>query len=220
MRPILLQGHVSSASTFCAKKPANKQPRNVPSLRSSPPSSNPPREDSILIYCRYNRDGDIIFSTAKDQHICAWFAHNGERLGTYHGHQGALWTVDVDPTSTMIASGAADNTARLWDIKSGKCLKVWEFNTAVKRVEFNEDGSKLLAVTEKRMGFLGTIEVMDINLDPEAEQSSEKSLVITCEDAKATVAGWSYMSKYIIAGHEDGSISQYDAKVWLRRCCP
>jgi len=168
--------------------------------------------ERALTQIKYNRDGDIIFSTAKDQHICAWFAHNGERLGTYHGHQGALWTVDVDPTSTLIASGAADNTVRLWDIKSGKCLKVWEFNTAVKRVEFNEDGSQLLAVTEKRMGFLGTIEVLDINLDPEAEQSDEKVLTITCEEAKATVAGWSYMSKYIIAGHEDGTVSQYDAK--------
>jgi translation initiation factor 3 subunit I len=124
-----------------------------------------------------------------------------------------LWTVDVDPTSTLIASGAADNTVRLWDIKSGKCLKVWEFNTAVKRVEFNEDGSQLLAVTEKRMGFLGTIVVMDINLDPEGEQSDEKKLIIECEESKATVAGWSYMSKYIIAGHEDGTVSQYDAKV-------
>jgi translation initiation factor 3 subunit I len=121
--------------------------------------------------------------------------------------------VDVDPTSTLIASGAADNTVRLWEIRSGKCLKVWEFNTAVKRVEFNEDGSQLLAVTEKRMGFLGTIEVMDINLDPEAEQSDEKVLTITCEESKATVAGWSYLSKYIIAGHEDGTVSQYDAKV-------
>jgi len=161
---------------------------------------------------RYNRDGDIIFSTAKDQHICAWFAHNGERLGTYHGHQGALWTVDVDPTSTVIASGAADNTVRLWDIRSGKCLKVWNFDTAVKRVEFNEDGSQLLAVTEKRMGFLGTIVVLDIKVDVEAEQSDEKAMVITCEESKATVAGWSYLSKYIIAGHEDGSVSQYDAK--------
>jgi translation initiation factor 3 subunit I len=79
-------------------------------------------------------------------------------------------------------------------------------------VEFSEDGSQLLAVTEKRMGFLGTIVVMDITLDVNAEQSDEKSLTITCEDSKATVAGWSFLSKYIIAGHEDGTISQYDAK--------
>ncbi|EHK96151.1 WD40 repeat-like protein [Glarea lozoyensis ATCC 20868] len=168
--------------------------------------------ERALTQIKYNRDGDIIFSTAKDQHICAWFAHNGERLGTYHGHQGALWTVDVDPTSTLIASGAADNTVRLWDIRSGKCLKVWEFNTAVKRVEFNEDGSQLLAVTEKRMGFLGTIVVVNINLDPEGEQDDEKVLTIECEESKATVAGWSFMNKYIIAGHEDGTVSQYDAK--------
>jgi len=168
--------------------------------------------ERALTQIKYNRDGDIIFSTAKDQHICAWFAHNGERLGTYHGHQGALWTVDVDPTSTLIASGAADNTVRLWDIKSGKCLKVWDFNTAVKRVEFNEDGSQLLAVTEKRMGFLGTIVVMNVNLDPEGEQDDTKVLTIECEESKATVAGWSFMSKYIIAGHEDGTVSQYDAK--------
>jgi translation initiation factor 3 subunit I len=114
----------------------------------------------------------------------------------------------------MIASGAADNTARLWDIKSGKCLKTWNFDTAVKRVEFNEDGSQLLCVTEQRMGFLGTIIVFNVNLDVEAQQSDERDLTITCNDSKASVAGWSYMSKYIIAGHEDGSISQYDAKVW------
>ena len=85
----------------------------------------------------------------------------------------------------------------------------------MKRVEFNEDGTKLLAVTEKRMGFLGTIVVLDINVDVEAEQSDERALTITCEESKATVAGWSYLSRYIIAGHEDGSISQYDAKVTL-----
>ena len=92
-------------------------------------------------------------------------------------------------------------------------MKVWDFNTAVKRVEFNEDGTQLLAVTEKRMGFLGTIVILDVKVDVEAEQSDEKALTITCDEAKATVAGWSYLSKYIIAGHEDGTVSQYDAKV-------
>jgi translation initiation factor 3 subunit I len=83
----------------------------------------------------------------------------------------------------------------------------------VKRVEFSEDGSLLLAVTEKRMGFLGTIVVLPIKLDVDAEQSDERVMTISCEESKATVAGWSYMSKYIIAGHEDGSVSQYDAQV-------
>ena len=124
-----------------------------------------------------------------------------------------MWTIDVDPSTTLLASGAADNTVRLWDVRTGKCVKTWDFNTAVKRVEFNEDGTKLLAVTEKRMGFLGTIVVLDIKVDVEAEQSDEKALVITCEESKATVAAWSYLSKYIIAGHEDGTVSQYDAKV-------
>ena len=179
-----------------------------------------PSPQYLTLISRYTKDGDILFSCAKDQVICAWFSANGERLGTYHGHQGALWTVDIDPTTTLLASGAADNTVRLWDVRTGKCVKVWDFNTAVKRVEFNEDSTKLLAVTEKRMGFLGTIVVLDIKVGVEAEQSDERALTITCEESKATVAGWSYLSRYIIAGHEDGSISQYDAKVTLPTSTP
>lgn len=139
-------------------------------------------------------------------------SHNGERLGTYHGHQGALWTVDVDPTSTLLATGGADNTMRLWEVKTGRLLKTWEFSTSIKRVEFSADGSLLLGVTEKRSGHLGTIVVYEINPDIEAQQSDEHVLRIVCEDSKATVAGFSYLAHYIIAGHEDGSVSQYDAK--------
>ncbi|OAA79701.1 eukaryotic translation initiation factor 3 subunit 2 [Akanthomyces lecanii RCEF 1005] len=168
--------------------------------------------ERALTQIKYNLDGDLLFSVSKDQAICAWFAHNGERLGTYNGHVGAIWTVDVDPTSSMIASGSADNTIRLWNVKTGKCLKVWEFPTAVKRVEFNEDGTKLLGVTEKRMGYLSNIITFDINPDVDAEQTDERSLTIVCDESKATVAGWSALTKYIIACHEDGSVSQYDAK--------
>lgn len=66
------------------------------------------------------------------------------------------------------------------------------------------------------MGFLGTIVVYDIRYEEDlTDQSDEHNLKITCEDSKATVAGWSFLDKYIIAGHEDGSVSQYDAKVRL-----
>lgn len=98
-------------------------------------------------------------------------------------------------------------------MKTGKLLKTWEFGTSIKRCEFSEDGRQLLGVTEKRSGHLSTIVVYDIEQDPEAEQSSEHSLMITVDDLpKVTVAGFSCLSKYIISGHEDGSVSQWDAK--------
>ena len=101
---------------------------------------------------------------------------------------------------------------RLWEVKTGKLLKTWEFATSIKRVEFSPDGRQLLGVTEKRSGHLSTIVVYEINPDPEAEQTDEHSLRIVCDEIKATVAGFSYMAKYIISGHEDGSVTQWDAK--------
>ena len=146
--------------------------------------------------------------------MCAWYTNNGERLGTYSGHQGAIWTVDVSPNSRIVATGAADNAIKLWNTQTGECIKTWEQPTAIKRVEFSEDGKMLLAVTEKRMGHLGTICVYDIRYgDDLTDQADDLSLKITCEESKATVAAWSFLDKYIIAGHEDGSVSQYDAKV-------
>ena len=181
---------------------------------------------------KYSADGDLLFSVSKDQLICVWYSNNGERLGTYHGHQGALWTVDVDPTTTILASGGADNTIRLWEVQTGKLLKTWDFGSSVKRVEFapassadmgvkgnNEDNIlnelRLLGVTERRQGQPSTVVVYEVKIDPAAEQTDEQDLRITCEDSKATVAGFSYKGEWIIVGHEDGSVSQYDAKVSL-----
>ncbi|EEB07084.1 translation initiation factor eIF3i [Schizosaccharomyces japonicus yFS275] len=163
-----------------------------------------------LTQIKYNHDGDLLFSCAKDLIINVWFSHNGERLGTYGGHTGAIWTCDINKSTTLMASGAADNTMRLWDVKTGKCLYVWEFPTAVKRVEFNEEGNKLLAVTEERMGFTGTISVFHVPTDYSDEKFKNPIYVIKTRESKATVAGWSYLNKFIIAGHENGSVSQYD----------
>lgn len=67
--------------------------------------------------------------------------------------------------STLLVTGSADNSCKLWEVQTGRCLKTWEFKTAVKRVEFSEDGSMVLCVTEERMGYSGTVTVYPINSD-------------------------------------------------------
>lgn len=101
---------------------------------------------------------------------------------------------------------------RLWEVQTGKLLHTWEFNTSIKRCEFSPDGRQLLGVTEKRSGHLSTIVVYEVNPDVNAQQSNEQLLRIVCDESKATVAGFSYLAKYIVSGHEDGSITQYDGK--------
>ncbi len=51
--------------------------------------------ERAITQIKYNREGDLLFSVAKDHKPTVWFSANGERLGTYNGHGGAVWCVDV-----------------------------------------------------------------------------------------------------------------------------
>ena len=45
----------------------------------------------------YNREGDLLFSSAKDQNPNVWYSINGERLGTYDGH--GKWIIETKESS-------------------------------------------------------------------------------------------------------------------------
>ena len=49
-----------------------------------------------LTQIKFNAEGDLLFTCSKDYAINVWFSHNGERIGTYDGNNGSVWTVDVD----------------------------------------------------------------------------------------------------------------------------
>lgn len=161
----------------------------------------------------YNREGDLIFSVAKDDSASIWYSSNGERLGTLEGHRGTIWSVAVDSETNLCATGSADLTVKLWRVQNGECVFTFTMKSPVRRVAFSPDNSKLLVVTDKVMGQPGSITIFSINNNGDlTNQSNEPLLVInTRPDAtKITVAGWSQNAKYIIGGHDDGHISKYD----------
>ncbi|KAK4047089.1 translation initiation factor eIF3 subunit [Microbotryomycetes sp. JL201] len=162
-----------------------------------------------LTQIKYNAEGDLLFSASKDHVINVWHSHNGERLGTYDGHNGTVWTIDVDSTSTYLVSGSADNQMRLWNVRTGQCVKTWEFTTAVKRVAWSEDDKRVLCVTEQRMGYKGAVRVFEINRESE-EQSDEPVLQIQPSGSKATVAAWTALDQFIVTGHENGTLNLWD----------
>lgn len=61
-----------------------------------------------LTRIRLNREGDILFSSSKDKSICVWYVENGERIGTYEGHAGTVYDVDVKWDTKTLVSASAD----------------------------------------------------------------------------------------------------------------
>ncbi|ODQ79630.1 hypothetical protein BABINDRAFT_162010 [Babjeviella inositovora NRRL Y-12698] len=172
-----------------------------------------------LTQVKYNKEGDLIFSVAKDKVASIWYSSNGERVGTLGGvgnpdsHIGTIWSIDVDIKTNYAVTGSADFSAKLWRVQGGACLHTWKTNTPVRRVAFSPDNSKLIVVTAETMGFKGAISVYPINYTS-TDQSDEPLLTIETREGASvvTVAGWAYNGKYIIAGHNDGTVSKYDAE--------
>ncbi|KAK6906243.1 eukaryotic translation initiation factor 3 subunit I [Kwoniella sp. B9012] len=166
----------------------------------------------------FNSEGDLLFSASKDSVVNAWFTSNGERLGTFGGikgdggHNGTVWTVAVDSQTRFLITGAADNTMKLWEIATGKCLFTWEFLTAVKRVAWNEDDDTILSITEQRSGQPSIIRIYKINRDEPTSQTTTPITTMTLSGSKATVALWTPLSEYILTGHESGKVAKYDVK--------
>jgi len=64
-------------------------------------------ERSITVV-KYNYDGDLLFTASKDHVPSVWRAESGDRLGTYNGHKGTIWDLDIDRFSTRVLTASAD----------------------------------------------------------------------------------------------------------------
>ena len=44
-------------------------------------------------------------------------------MKTLQGHSDSVRAIGFNPDGTIIASGSADETIKVWDVKTGECLK-------------------------------------------------------------------------------------------------
>ena len=100
--------------------------------------------DRPLTWVQYSREGDLLFTCAKDHFPMVWYAETGERLGIYVGHTGSVWHLDVDFHCRLMLTGAADNSTKLWDVQTGNFVQT--LNAHENRVSclgVNKDGTAL-----------------------------------------------------------------------------
>ncbi len=85
---------------------------------------------------RYSLDGSLIAASRAKSEIDIIDARTFTTLRTLRGHASSIVDIAFDPTGTMIASGSADKTLRLWDVATGRNLLTIETDAEVSSVSF------------------------------------------------------------------------------------
>lgn len=154
---------------------------------------------------KYNREGDLLFSSAKDQRPNVWFSINGERLGSFNGHTGAVWCIDVDWETQKFMSGAADNTCKLWDCQTGKQTHNLDTKSAVRTCGFSFSGNLVFFSTDQAMNQTCELFVYDLR-DSSQIELNKPFLRQQMPSSKITSAIWGPCDEFIVTGHDDGTI--------------
>eukprot|EP00245_Coleochaete_scutata_P011052 TRINITY_DN4026_c0_g1_i1.p1 TRINITY_DN4026_c0_g1~~TRINITY_DN4026_c0_g1_i1.p1 ORF type:complete len:327 (-),score=47.96 TRINITY_DN4026_c0_g1_i1:850-1830(-) len=162
-----------------------------------------------LTYLKYNRDGDLIFTCAKDHNPNVWYGDSGERLGNYKGHNGAVWTCDVTRDSAKLITGSADQTAKLWDVETGTCLHTFEYQMPARAVAFGEGDKDLVVTTDPFMGSPSAIYIYHLE-ERLPKSSSDYDNKLTGPQGRTHRVIWGPLNRTIISGGEDSIIRMWD----------
>ena len=112
----------------------------------------------------------------------------GDWVGTFEGHKGAVWGVDLNSDASKAATGAADFSAKIWNATTGQEELTFKHRHIVKSVNFNRSGDNLATGSNDKL-----LRIFDVKEESEPIVSfkGHESLikqVLFCEQGQALVS--------------------------------
>ncbi|KAI0565171.1 Translation initiation factor eIF3 subunit I [Gracilaria domingensis] len=157
-----------------------------------------------LTQVRFNREGDLLFTTAMDKSPTCWRASNGERVGTYKGHNGAVRDIAITYNTERVVTASADNSAMLWRAGTGERLHEWRFKSPSRAVAFSPDDCYIAVATMKLMGQPSLVHIFEHD-KLSNEQNEEPVMVLDGHDATVVTLDWYPTGEYLLTASDDGT---------------
>lgn len=165
-----------------------------------------------LTRVRFNREGDLCLSAAKDSCPVLWQSSTGQRIGNYDASIGVIWDIDIDFATTLVAAGGSESLF-IWDAETGKTLHQIETQNSARCCAFSFSGYQVLYTTDSTMKLLPKVCIVDLR-DPKQIESPSNSSYYHEEPGteKPSAVLWGALDRTFITGNERGSIKQWDVR--------
>lgn len=163
-----------------------------------------------VTFITWNYDCNLLFTCGKDKIVRVWSCPDGECLGSYMGHQGAVWACSVTSDSRWLVTSGADRLVIVWEARTSRELSRVELPGVVRFVEW-AGGSSSPACTPDNERFVTCHNRFGVNpatitiwlFDGTA---IEERLKIAQLPTPATQVRWGHADDFVVSAHENGEI--------------
>lgn len=160
-----------------------------------------------LTQVKYNREGDLLVSCAKDLQPCLWLADDGTRIGTFEGHNGAVWSCEFDLDSTRLITSSADQTVRIWDLPTGQELHQIKMGEPCRSCALSVGEQLLAFTTDSFMGAAPQIHLVNVDMQDPGSSSKAPAFSITAPKGRITRVIWTDNNRSLLTSHDGGFVS-------------
>lgn len=164
-----------------------------------------------LTRVRFNKEGDLIFSSAKDSCPVVWHSGTGQRIGNYDSSIGVIWDLDVDFATTQVAAGASEYLF-VWDAETGKTINKIDTSNSTRCCAFSYCGQKILYTTDSTMKLLPKVCVVDLRDPKQFKPINSGYYHEEPVSEKPSAVIWGPLDRTFVTGNEKGLIKKWDLR--------
>lgn len=98
--------------------------------------------------CVFDRTGKFLITGADDYLVKIWDVHAGHLVRTCRGHMSYISFIVVSPDNSIFASSCTNGSVRIWRLRDGLCLRVFQLNSTVHWMQFDPASCSLATGSE------------------------------------------------------------------------